>query len=70
MDKEGYIFGELVKLVEGSKLNGMVRKYEGDKYMKRYRCWNEVVRMMLGEVWNGDSVRDLIVGMEGDGGKV
>ena len=37
--------------------------------MKELSWWKEVVGMMFGEVRNGESLGELIVGLEGDGGK-
>ena len=64
MHKDPYIFAQLVKFLDRSKFNRIVTKYEGDKYIKSYTCWNQLLTMMFGQLSNRDSLRDLIVAME------
>jgi oligoribonuclease (3'-5' exoribonuclease) len=35
-------------------------KYEGDKYVKHFTCWNKLLVMMFGQLSNRDCLRDLI----------
>ena len=64
MHKDPYIFAQLVKFLDRSKFNRIVTKYEGDKYIKNYTCWNQLLTMMFGQLSNRESLRDLIVAME------
>ena len=34
-------------------------KYEGNKYVKHFTCWNQLLVMMFGQLSNRDSLRDL-----------
>ncbi|WP_321438792.1 DUF4372 domain-containing protein [uncultured Bacteroides sp.] len=34
-------------------------KYEGDKYVKYFTCWNQLLVMMFGQLSNRDNLRDL-----------
>ena len=70
MHKDPYIFAQLVKFLDRSKFNRIVTKYEGDKYIKSYTCWNQLLTMMFGQLSNRDSLRDLIVAMEAHAGKL
>ena len=70
MHKDPYIFAQLVKFLDRSKFNRIVTKYEGDKYIKSYTCWNQLLTMMFGQLSNRESLRDLIVAMEAHAGKL
>lgn len=55
-----YIFSQLVKTLNRNHFNHLVRKYNGDKYMKYFSCWNQLLLMMFGQLCNRESLRDLI----------
>ena len=60
MHKDPYIFTQLVKFLDRSKFNCIVTKYENDKYIKSYTCWNQLLTMMFGQLSNRESLRDLL----------
>ena len=57
MHKDPYIFAQLVKFLDRSKFNRIVTKYEGDKYVKCYTCWNQLLTMIFGQLSNRESLR-------------
>ena len=42
----------------------MVDKYDGNRYVKFFTCWNQLLAMMFGQLNNRESLRDLIVAFE------
>ena len=70
MHKDPFVFSQLVQFLDRNHLNYLVRKYDGDKYVKSYTCWNQLLTMMFGQLSNRESLRDLIVAMEAHAGKV
>ena len=70
MHKDPFVFSQLVQFLNRSKFNRIVAKYDGDKYVKSYTCWNQLLTMMFGQLSNRESLRDLIVALEAHGGKV
>lgn len=44
--------------------------YGGDKYVKSYTCWNQLLTTMFGQLSNRASLRDLIVALEAHADKV
>lgn len=70
MHKDPFVFSQLVQLMNRSKFNRIVAKYDGDKYVKSYTCWNQLLTMMFGQLSNRESLRDLIVALEAHAGKV
>lgn len=70
MLKDKYVFAQLVKFLDNDKFRHLVDKYDGDKYIKSYTCWNQLLTMMFGQLTNRESLRDLIVAMEAHAGKL
>lgn len=70
MLKDKYVFAQLVSFLDRNKYNRIVAKYQGDKYIKSFTCWNQLLVMMFGQLANRESLRDLIVATEAHCGKL
>ena len=70
MNKDKYVFSQLVTFLDEFKFLRIVKKYEGNKYIKSYTCWNQLLTMMFGQLSNRESLRDLIVSLEAHTGKL
>lgn len=64
MHKDKFVFSQLVSFLDRNKFNYIVRKYDGDKYVKHFTCWNQLLALMFGQLSNRDSLRDLIVALD------
>ena len=54
-----YVFSQLTAFLNRSKFNRIVTKYNGDRYVKHFSCWNQLLTLMFGQLSNRDSLRDL-----------
>lgn len=70
MNNDPYVFSQLVQFMDRNHFNYLVRKYDGDKYVKSFSCWNQLLTMMFGQLTNRESLRDLIVATEAHSGKL
>ena len=70
MNKDKYVFAQLVGFLDNFKFLRIVKKYDGDKYVKSYTCWNQLLTLMFGQLSNRESLRDLIVAMGAHAGKL
>lgn len=70
MFKDEYVFSQLVKFLDYEKFKYIVKKYNGNKYIKIYTCWNQLLTMMFGQLSNRESLRNLVVAMEAHAGKL
>lgn len=70
MNKDKYVFAQLVSFMDNFKFLRIVKKYDGDKYVKSFTCWNQLLTMMFGQLTNRESLRDLIVATEAHSGKL
>ena len=59
----------LTAFLPRSKFNRIAAKYEGDKYVKFFTCWNQLLTLMFGQLCNRESLRDLIVAIEAHSNK-
>jgi hypothetical protein len=64
MHKDKYVFAQLASFMDRNKFNYIVRKYDGDKYVKHFTCWNQLLALMFGQLSNRESLRDLIVALD------
>ena len=59
MNTGKYIFAQLIEFLPQRIFDRIVMKYEGNKYVKHFTCWNQLLVMMFGQLSNRDSLRDL-----------
>lgn len=64
MFKDKYVFAQLTSFLDRSKFNRIVAKYQGDKYVKSFTYWNQLLAMMFGGLCNREGLRDLIVALQ------
>ena len=64
MNKDKYVFSQLTSNLDRSRFNDIVRKYQGDKYVKHFTFWNQLLALMFGQLSNRESLRDVVVALE------
>ena len=64
MNKDKYVFAQLVEFLDCFKFRRIVAKYQGDRYIKSFSCWNQLLVMMFGQLSNREGLRDLIIALE------
>ena len=64
MNHSKYVFAQLVDFLDRNHFNYLARKYGGDKYVKHFTCWNQLLTLKFGQLSNRESLRDLIITIE------
>ncbi len=64
MNQGQYVFSQLVGHLDRNHFNYLARKYDGNKYVKRFSCWNQLLAMMFGQLSNRESLRNVVVALE------
>ena len=64
MNKEKYVFAQLISFLNEDKFHRIVDKYKGNRYVKHLTCWNQLLALMFGQLSNRESLRDLIVALD------
>jgi hypothetical protein len=61
MNDGKYVFAQLTSFLPQRVFDKFVSKYSGNKYIKHFTCWNQLLCMVFGQLTNRNSLRDLIV---------
>ena len=61
MNRGRYVFSQLVGFLPRKYFEWLVSKYEGNKYVKSFSCWNHLLVLLFGQLSNREGLRDLIV---------
>jgi hypothetical protein len=64
MNQGKYVFSQIIGFLPQRVFDDFVAKYSGNKYVKHFNCWNQLLCMVFGQLTNRDSLRDLIVAIE------
>jgi len=60
MNKGQYVFTQLCSFLPKVQFDWYVKRYEGNKYIKSFTCWNHLLVMIFGQLSNRESLRDLV----------
>lgn len=61
MNTGKYIFAQITEFLPKRVFDCIVARYSGDKYVRHFSCWNQMLCMIFGQLTNRDSLRDLIL---------
>lgn len=56
-----YVFTQLCDFLPKRIFDRLVDKYDGNKYVKSFSCWNHLLVLLFGQLSNREGLRDLIV---------
>ncbi|APS38612.1 IS4 family transposase [Salegentibacter sp. T436] len=69
MNQGKYVFSQLTGYLPQRVFDGFVKKHDGNRYVKHFTCWNQLLCMLFGQLTNRESLRDLIVALDAHSGK-
>ena len=61
MNTGSYVFAQMVKFLDEFVFLRIVKKYDGDKYVKHFSCWNQLLTLMFGQLTGKPSLRRCII---------
>ena len=64
-----YVFAQLVEFLPQKFFQRIVLECQGDKYVKSFSCWNQLLVMMFGQLAGCDSLRELVSILEAHSSK-
>ena len=64
MNKNKYVFAQLIEFIDKDTFRHLVDKYNGNRYGKSFTCWNQLLALMFGQLSNRESLRDVVVALE------
>jgi hypothetical protein len=64
MNHGKYVFAQLVEFLDHHKFEVFVSKYNGNKGIRGFSCWHQLMMMIFGQLSGHDSLRDLMTIIE------
>jgi hypothetical protein len=64
MNQGKYIFAQLTDFLPRRVFDRVVDKYDGNKRVRSFTCWNQMLCMVFGQLTARDSMRDLMLSLE------
>ena len=61
MNNGKYVFAQIASFLPSRIFDKCVSKYEGNKWVKHFSCWNQLMCMMFGQLSGRESLRDLLI---------
>lgn len=50
MNHGKYVFAQLAEFLPQRVFDGIVNKFEGNKYVRHFTCWNQLLCMVFGQL--------------------
>ena len=54
MHKGKYVFAQLLDFIDKDVFLRLANKYDGNRYVKQFTCWNQLAVLMFGQLSNFD----------------
>lgn len=64
MNQGKYIFAQLSDFLPRRIFDRIVKTHAGNKYVRSFTCWNQMLCMVFGQLTSRDSMRDLMLSLE------
>jgi hypothetical protein len=64
MNQGKYIFAQLTDFLPRRIFDRIVEKHKGNKHVRTFTCWNQMLCMVFGQLTSRDSMRDLLLSLE------
>ncbi|BBE16625.1 mobile element protein [Aquipluma nitroreducens] len=64
MNQGKYIFAQLTDFLPLRVFDRIVENHQGNKYVRHFTCWNQMLCMVFGQLTSRDSMRDLMLSLE------
>lgn len=64
MNQGKYIFAQLTEFLPRRVFDRIVKKHNGNKHVRTFTCWNQMLCMVFGQLTSRESMRDLMLSLE------
>lgn len=64
MNQGKFVFAQITEFLPRRVFDRIVQKHNGNKHIRTFTCWNQMLCMVFGQLTNRDSLRDLIVAID------
>ena len=56
-----YVFSQLLDFLDKDVFLRLANKYNGNRYVKQFTCWNQLAVLLFGQLLNRESLRDVVL---------
>lgn len=63
------IFNQLLQILPRHQFDALVRTHAGDRYVKDFTCWRQMITLLYAQCKGHDSLRDIVTGLTAQCGK-
>ncbi len=70
MNKEKYIFAQLIELVSPKSFQTIVKRHHGEYKVKDFSCWRQFLCMVFGQLTHRESISDTLICLEANSDKL
>ncbi len=64
MNQGKYVFAQITEFLPRRVFDRIVKAHGGNRYVKSFTCWNQMLCMLFGQLASRESMRDLMLGLE------
>lgn len=64
MNQGKYIFTQITEFLPRRTFDRIVKKYQGNKYVKSFTCWSQMLCIIFCQLTSRESMRDLMLSLE------
>jgi len=64
MNQGKYVYSQLTDFLPKRVFDCLVDKYDGNKHVRFFTCWNQLSCMLFGQLTGRESMRDLMIGLD------
>ena len=64
MNQDKYVFAQVVEFLNQDKFRRIVTKYQGNRYIKHYSTWNQLLTLIFGQLSRSASLRDCVLALQ------
>lgn len=64
-----YVFSQLLDFIDKDIFLRISNRYEGNRYVKHFTCWNQLAVLMFGQLSNRESLRDVVLATQAHASK-
>lgn len=64
MNQGKYVFSQITEFLPRRAFDRIVESHQGNKYVRSFTCWNQMLCMVFGQLTARDSMRDLMLSLE------
>jgi len=70
MPRQPYILSQFLRLLPRYEFQLVVNKYKGDYHTKHFKCWDHLASMMVAQIRQEDSLRDIDITLNAHASKL